>query len=200
MHKPFIIIISSPSGAGKTTISKYLIRTDKNIKMSVSSTTRSKREGETEGQDYFFTDREQFEKDVQNGKFVEHAKIFNEYYGTPANFIDQCLNEKKDVLFDIDWQGTIQVKEKFLDNIITIFILPPSFQELERRLKTRATDSESKIKERLSWAKEEITKYHLYDYVIINDDIEKAKDEVESIIKAERIKRTSHDDFIKNLG
>jgi guanylate kinase len=188
-RKGLMLILSSPSGAGKTTISKRLLDMEQGIAMSVSATTRPIRKGEIEGKDYYFVSPEKFNEMVVKGEFLEHATVFGNNYGTPAKPVAQTLAKGNDVLFDIDWQGTISLKEKCGDDVVSIFILPPSMKELENRLKVRAQDDEKVIRERMNKAANEISHWGIYDYVLVNDDIDEAVNKVIHILRAERARR-----------
>lgn len=203
-HQPFLIIISSPSGAGKSTLCKMLANNDPLIKLSISATTRDKRPEEIEGQHYFFKSKEEFKKDIDNDQFLEYAIVFNNYYGTPKQKVETELKNGHCVLFDIDWQGARKIKEKFnSDIILSIFILPPSLQELERRLKVRAQDPIEVVLKRMKEAKSEISHYNEYDYVLINDDLNKTYQKIFSIIDSKRIQMQNKNDlekFIKEFS
>jgi len=190
-HDAFILILSSPSGAGKTTLTKALLEVDKNIEMSVSCTTRPKRENEIEGKDYFFVDEEKFQNLIIEGELLEHAYVYENSYGTPKKRVEELLEEGKDVIFDIDWQGTNQLKTRIPDNIVSVFILPPSIKELESRLMKRNTEDKEIIKMRLSRAKIEISHWDSYDYVIVNKNIDQSLDLIKSILNVERLKRAN---------
>ncbi len=190
--KGILIVISSPSGAGKTSICKELLRLDNKIKPSISVTTRKPRNNETDGVDYIFISEEDFDKQISNGNFLEYANVFNNKYGTLASSTKRLLEKDHDVLFDIDWQGTQQLSQSN-NNILTIFILPPNKAEIERRLKKRETiNSESIdiVSERMSKFEDELSHWKEYDYVVTNDDFEKCISEILNIITAERKKRT----------
>lgn len=201
-RRGLLFILSSPSGAGKTTLSRLLLKNDPHITLSVSATTRPKRQGEVDGVDYHFISKETFDTMVEKGEFLEYANVFSAQYGTPKQQVENVLASGKDVLFDIDWQGTETVTAKARADVVSIFILPPSMQELERRLHTRAQDSEEVIQKRMSKAAEEISHWHSYDYVIINEDIEQSLQHITTILAAERLKRarqTTLDGFIGKL-
>ncbi len=185
-RKGILFVISAPSGTGKTTICERLLKSLPNLKMSISHTTRSPRQDEKDGVNYFFVNREQFEKMIQNDEFVEWAEVYGNLYGTSKKIISDLINAGVDILLDIDTQGAKNIKKLYPD-IVLIFILPPSLEELERRLKNRNEDSET-IKKRLSKATNEIAQYEFYDYAVINDNLETAINEVLSIINAERLK------------
>ncbi|MCG8491906.1 MAG: guanylate kinase [Sneathiellales bacterium] len=188
-RRGLMLVLSSPSGAGKTTISRSLLADDPDLSMSVSATTRSPRPGEVDGKDYFFMEPVDFNLKVNRGELLEHAKVFDHYYGTPKKAVNDALSQGKDILFDIDWQGTQQLAQKAGDDLVSIFILPPSTQALEKRLKTRAQDSDEVVARRMSKASEEISHWAEYDYVVINDDVERCISEVKAILKAERVRR-----------
>jgi len=185
-----MIVLSSPSGAGKTTLSKAIIANDSNIKLSVSVTTRPMRNGEIDGQDYIFVDQAHYDELVKNDQMLEHAEVFGYSYGTPRKQTEEKLRAGFDILYDIDWQGALTLISKIPQDIVSIFILPPSMPVLEQRLRNRAADSESTIQRRLSEASIEISKCSFYDYIIINHDIEESISLIQNIISAERLKRT----------
>lgn len=197
-----MFVLSSPSGAGKTTISRLLLEKDDNLVMSVSATTRAKREGEKEGVDYFFISQEKFDEMVDSDLFLEYAKVFNHSYGTPKQRVDEALDAGKDVLFDIDWQGQQQLEKNCRDDLVSVFILPPSMKELENRLLKRNQDSEDVIKNRMKKASGEIKHWDVYDYIIVNHDINESLKKVSAILHAERQKRERQHGlsiFVKNL-
>ena len=189
-RRGLLFILSSPSGAGKTTISRMLLNADDEIDLSISATTRPRREGEINGVDYHFVSPEKFEKMVQKDEFYEWATVFGNRYGTPKGYIRKGLKEGRDFLFDIDWQGTQQLKQKDDQDVVTVFILPPSLAELRNRLETRAQDSPEVIDNRMERAKAEISHWAEYDYVVINDDVDECFVKVREILHAERMKRT----------
>ncbi|MCP5380726.1 MAG: guanylate kinase [Kordiimonadaceae bacterium] len=188
-RRGLLLVLSSPSGAGKSTLSKLLLEKDDDIYLSVSSTTRPPRPGEVEGRDYHFVSQADFEQLVNENGFLEYATVFDHSYGTPAAPVEQMIRNGKDVMFDIDWQGTQQLHEKVGSDLVRVFILPPSKAELEKRLKTRAQDTDEVVAKRMAKANSEISHWAEYDYVIINDDLEKAEAELFTILKAERMKR-----------
>jgi guanylate kinase len=188
-RRGLMLVLSSPSGAGKTTISRSLLEEDDDLSMSVSATTRAPRPGEVEGKDYYFMQPVDFNLLINRDELLEHAKVFDHYYGTPKKAVEEALKAGKDILFDIDWQGTQQLAQKAGDDLVSIFILPPSTQALEQRLKTRAQDSDEVVAKRMSKASEEISHWAEYDYVVVNDDIERCRSEVKAILKAERVRR-----------
>jgi guanylate kinase len=188
-RRGLMLVLSSPSGAGKTTLSKMLLEADRNISLSVSATTRAMRSGEIHAQDYFFIAHDEFEKWHQQGRFLEQAVVFGNRYGTPREVVDGALSAGRDVLFDIDWQGTQQLKEKMRDDLVSVFILPPSHAELERRLRNRNLDSPDVVASRMAKASDEISHWPEYDYIIVNTDLGKALADVQAILNAERLKR-----------
>jgi len=198
-----MLVMSSPSGAGKTTITRALLEKDDDLSMSVSATTREPRPGEVDGKDYFFIDKAKFEDMVAKGEFLEHAKVFDNYYGTPKGPVDDALAAGKDVLFDVDWQGARDLRHAARDDQVSIFILPPSHEELERRLYTRAQDSEEVVKKRMSKAASEMSHWGEYDYIVINVDIEDSVAQVEAILTAERLSRprqTGLPEFVESMS
>jgi guanylate kinase len=189
-RRGLMLVLSSPSGAGKTTLSRALLAGDDDLALSVSMTTRPMRAGEREGVDYFFVSTGRFDAAVRNGEFLEHAIVFDYRYGTPSAPVMDALASGRDVLFDIDWQGTQQLKEKAREDLVSIFVLPPSHAELERRLKARAQDSDDVVSRRMAKAADEISHWAEYDYVIVNDELDSALANVIAILGAERLKRT----------
>jgi guanylate kinase len=188
-RRGLMLVLSSPSGAGKTTLSRMLLKADRNVELSVSVTTRPQRRGEVDGRDYHFIGLAQFKAMVKSGKLLEWAEVFGHCYGTPRRPVEKALRAGRDVLFDIDWQGTQQLREKARDDLVSVFILPPSVGELERRLKRRAQDSHLIIGLRMAKAAGEMSHWPEYDYVIVNRDKDEAFVEVEAILAAERRKR-----------
>ena len=188
-RRGLMLVLSSPSGAGKTTLSRLLLESDPNVAMSVSATTRPKRPGEIDGRDYFFIADEKFQWMIEAGEFLEHATVFGHRYGTPREPVQEALTAGRDVLFDIDWQGTQQLRQQVREDVVTIFVLPPSRAELERRLHTRAQDSAEVVAKRMAKANDEISHWAEYDYVIVNEDVARAQAQVETILMAERLKR-----------
>ena len=189
-RRGLMLVLSSPSGAGKTSIARSLLTRDKEINMSVSATTRPRRPGEAEGKDYYFIDEEKFKTDINKGLFLEYARVFDHYYGTPLGLVQKLLSSGCDVLFDIDWQGTQQIKAKARDDLVSIFVLPPSTAELEKRLITRAQDSAEVVAGRMARAADEMSHYPEYDYIIVNHDLDQSIDAVHTILKAERLRRS----------
>jgi len=188
-RRGLMLVLSSPSGAGKTTLSRRLLESDANVSLSVSVTTRPKRPGEVEGRDYLFVGDGDFERMAEAGEFLEHALVFGYRYATPRGPVLEALASGRDVLFDIDWQGTQQLRQQVREDVVTIFVLPPSREELERRLHSRAQDSDEVVAKRMEKANDEISHWAEYDYIIVNQDIERAQREVETILTAERLKR-----------
>jgi guanylate kinase len=188
-RRGLLIVLSSPSGAGKTTISRMLMESDDEVTMSVSATTRPKRPGETDDVDYHFVDDAEFDRMIHSGEFVEWAPVFGHRYGTPKNPVKDALRAGRDILFDIDWQGTQQLQAAMGEDLVTIFILPPSMKELERRLHERGTDSQQVIDDRMSRAASEISHWPEYEYVLVNTDADRCLDQVRAIVAAERLKR-----------
>ena len=189
-RRGLLIVLSSPSGAGKSTISRMLLRSDPEVTMSVSATTRPKRPGEIEDVDYHFVSDAEFEGLIAAGEFVEWAPVFNYRYGTPKGPVKAALKAGRDILFDIDWQGTQQLEAAMGEDLVTIFILPPSMAELERRLRSRGTDTEEVIRDRMARAAGEISHWPEYDYVLVNRDTDECLADVRAIVAAERLKRT----------
>lgn len=188
-RRGFMFVLSSPSGGGKTTISRLLLENDDNLTLSISATTRPMRPKEQDEVDYYFLAKQVFEQKVKEGAFLEYAEIFNNYYGTPKERVEQSLEKGTDVLFDIDWQGTHQLAARAREDLVSVFILPPSMAELERRLRARGQDSDEVIKERMAKASLEISHWDSYDYVIINNSLEESLRKVSSILRAERLRR-----------
>jgi guanylate kinase len=188
-RRGLMLVLSSPSGAGKTTLSRRLLQNDSLVTMSVSATTRPRRPNEVEGRDYFFKREAEFAAMVEAGEFLEHAVVFANRYGTPKAPVFAALKAGRDVLFDIDWQGTQQLRQEARDDVVSIFVLPPSRAELERRLKARAEDPSDVIAKRMAKADDEISHWAEYDYVVVNDAVALAEAKVATILKAERLKR-----------
>ncbi len=184
-----MLVLSSPSGAGKTTIARRLLEREKGLTMSVSATTRPPRPGETDGKDYRFVDEEAFERMVGAGEFLEHARVFGNRYGTPRQPVEAALAAGRDVLFDVDWQGTQQLSANAGDDVVSVFILPPSTAELEKRLRERAQDSADVVRARMSRASSEMSHWAEYDYIVVNRDIDDSVARVEASLTAERQKR-----------
>ncbi|NOZ42163.1 MAG: guanylate kinase [Alphaproteobacteria bacterium] len=188
-RRGLLLVLSSPSGAGKSTLSRLLLARDKNITLSVSMTTRTARPGEQDGVDYNFVSTAEFEALVAADGFLEHARVFDHYYGTPAAPVEAAIKAGRDVLFDIDWQGTQQLSQKVSRDLVRVFILPPGKAELERRLQQRAQDSAEVVERRMSKANQEISHWAEYDYIIINNNLKQAERQLFAILQAERLKR-----------
>lgn len=192
-RRGLMYVMSSPSGAGKTTITRALLKNNPDVMISVSATTRPRRAGEVHTQDYYFVGLDEFRNMVDSGEMLEHAKVFENYYGTPRGPVEAALASGKDVLFDIDWQGTQQLSEIAREDLVTVFILPPSRGDLEKRLRNRSRDTQETdedIRGRMSKAANEMSHYSEYDYVIVNHDIHEAIRKAQLILDAERLKRT----------
>lgn len=201
-RRGLMLVLSSPSGAGKTTLSRRLLDSDPELTMSVSATTRHPRPGEVDGKDYYFLKTEDFGIMRNKDEFLESAKVFDNYYGTPRGPVEEALKAGKDVLFDIDWQGTQQLTENAKGDLVKVFILPPSAHELERRLKARAQDSDEVVFRRMAEASEEISHYSEYEYIIVNDDVDNTFRELQAILHAERLRlerQTGLSNFVKRL-
>jgi guanylate kinase len=201
-RRGLMLVLSSPSGAGKTTLSRLLLRSDRNVELSISVTTRPKRRGEVDGRDYHFIDRTRFDEMVKRGELLEWAEVFGHRYGTPRMPVIKALQAGRDVLFDIDWQGTQQLREKARTDLVSVFILPPTAKELERRLKRRAQDSNAVIGSRMAKASDEMSHWPEYDYVVVNREKREAFAELRGILAAERLKRERQiglSDFVRRL-
>jgi len=201
-RRGLMLVISSPSGAGKSTLSRRLLANDPNIAMSISVTTRPKRANEEDGKDYIFVTPERFEELVRSDAFLEHATVFGNRYGTPKAAVEKVLADGRDILFDIDWQGAQQLAQQARDDLVRVFILPPSRAELERRLRGRAEDPPEVVLRRMAEANNEISRWSEYDYVIINEDIDEAQKQLEAIVAAARLNRqrqTGLVDFVRRL-
>jgi guanylate kinase len=201
-RRGLMLVLSSPSGAGKTSIARELLALDENLQMSISATTRPRRPGEVHGVDYEFIQPNTFREMIDDEKLLEYAKVFDYYYGTPRYPVEKALALGKDVLFDIDWQGTQQLAEHVGSDLIRVFILPPSTRDLERRLRTRAQDSVSVVDNRMAKAMDEISHYPEYDYIVVNTVLKESVRNVRSILTSERLKRQRQiglTDFIKRL-
>lgn len=204
-RRGLMYVMSSPSGAGKTTITRALLKNNQDVEISISATTRPRRAGEVHGQDYFFIEPDEFRAMAENNEMLEHAKVFDHYYGTPKAPVEKALSSGKDVLFDIDWQGTQQLEEMAREDLVTVFILPPSRQELEKRLRTRSRDTretDEQIRGRMEKAADEMSHYMEYDYVIVNNDIDLAIEKAQAILDGERLKKRriqGLSDFVRGL-
>lgn len=188
-RRGLMLVLSSPSGAGKTTLSRKLLAEERGLELSISVTTRARRRGEVDGRHYHFIDHKRFERLARAGELLEHADVFGHRYGTPRKPVEKALRAGRDVLFDIDWQGTQQLRERAADDLVSVFLLPPSIPELERRLHTRAQDDDAVIRARMAKAAGEMSHWAEYDYVVINRDLDRAFREVHAILAAERLKR-----------
>jgi guanylate kinase len=189
-RRGLMLVLSSPSGAGKTTISRRLLGNDKDITLSVSHTTRAKRKGETDGKDYHFIDKDTFTQMRDEGAFLEWAVVFDNYYGTTRAPVELALRDGRDVLFDVDWQGAETLRKAAAGDVVSVFILPPSAEALEDRLKTRAEDSDEVVLRRMRGASNEIQHWHEYDYIVVNYDIDRSVTAVRAILVAERLRRS----------
>jgi len=201
-RRGLMLVLSSPSGAGKTTLSRRLLGQKDGIDLSISVTTRPKRRGEVEGRHYHFIDRKRFDELMRGSELLESAEVFGHFYGTPRRPVEKALKAGRDVLFDIDWQGTQQLREKMPQDLVSVFVLPPSIPELERRLHTRAQDDDKVIRSRMAKAAGEMSHWAEYDYVVINRDLNRAFEEVRAILAAERLKRerqTGLSAFVRGL-
>ena len=188
-RRGLLLILSSPSGAGKSTLSQMLMAWDPTMRFSVSATTRSPRPGEVDGREYYFRDRQTFESLVQSGEMLEHAEVFGNLYGSPLGPVQVAMEAGTDTVFDIDWQGGQQIKQAMRGDVVSIFILPPSIAELDRRLRGRAQDSEAVIGTRMAKSRDEISHWAEYDYVLVNDDLGQTFDRLRTILTAERLRR-----------
>ena len=188
-RRGLMLVLSSPSGAGKTTLSRRLLEEDGGVTLSISVTTRKMRPGEKDGRDYHFIDQHRFDELIDKDELLEYAEVFDNYYGTPRTPVMDALAKGRDVLFDIDWQGTRQLLDKMRDDVVTVFVLPPSADELKARLERRAEDSQSIIAQRLQNALEEISHWREYDYILVNRDLDKSFMRLRAILTAERLKR-----------
>jgi guanylate kinase len=201
-RRGLMLVLSSPSGAGKTSLSRRLLAEEPEVDLSISVTTRPRRMSEIDGQDYHFIDRERYDAMVRNGELLEWAEVFGNCYGTPRRPVEAALAKGRDVLFDIDWQGAKQLVDNVRKDLATIFLLPPSLAELERRLRRRAEDSEQAIAQRMAKAAEEVSHWDEYDYVVVNSDLDRAFAEVRAILTAERLKRARQpglSDFVTKM-
>lgn len=196
-RRGLLIILSSPSGAGKSTLAKRLLAWDTGMRFSISATTRAPRPGEEHGREYYFHTREEFIQMVDSGEMLEHAEVFGNFYGSPKGPVESAINGGQDVLFDVDWQGGQQVRNSALGkHVLSIFILPPSIPELERRLISRGQDSKEVIDNRMAKSRDEISHWPEYDYVLVNDDLEATEDRLKTIISAERLRLTQQPDVV----
>jgi len=201
-RRGIMFVLSSPSGAGKTTITRRLLESDSGLEMSVSMTTRPKRSDEIDGRDYHFAEESRFRKMIENGEFLEYAKVFGHWYGTPREPVEDAMAEGRDVVFDIDWQGRGQLAEAMPNEIVQVFILPPTWEELEQRLRRRAQDPDDVVAARMAEANDEMSHFVDYDYVVINSSLDEAVNRVQSILVAERQRRerrTGLEEFVAGL-
>jgi guanylate kinase len=187
-RRGLMLVLSSPSGAGKTTLSRMLLA-EKQAELSISVTTRAQRPGEVDGQHYHFIDKARFERMVKDNELLEWATVFDNSYGTPRKPVEAALSAGRDMLFDLDWQGTQQMREKARDDLVSVFVLPPSIPELERRLRSRAQDPDNVIRARMAKAGDEMSHWAEYDYVVINENVDQSLTQVRAILAAERLKR-----------
>ena len=197
-----MLVLSSPSGAGKTTISREILKREPAMTLSISATTRQPRPGEVEGKDYFFVTGERFSRMVEEEAFLEHARVFENRYGTPRAPVEAALSEGRDVLFDIDWQGTQQLRESARDDLVSVFILPPSMASLEERLRSRAQDSDEVVRQRMAKAADEMSHWAEYDYIVLNEKIADSVEKVSAILHAERLRldrQSGLRDFVERL-
>ena len=202
-RRGLLLILSSPSGAGKSTLAKQLMAWDPAIRFSVSATTRAPRPGEVDGKDYYFVNRTDFLRQAETGEMLEHAEVFENLYGSPRAPVVKALENGKDVLFDVDWQGGQQIRQAMRDDAVLIFVLPPSLAELEKRLRGRGQDSEAVIAKRMAKSRDEISHWAEYDYVLVNKDLPAAFEELKSIVVAERLRRDRQPDlpdFVRALN
>jgi guanylate kinase len=203
-RKGLLLILSSPSGAGKSTLARRLMQWDTTMRFSVSATTRAPREGEEDGREYYFRTRDQFENLVKMGEMLEHAEVFGNLYGSPRAPVEQAMSEGRDTLFDIDWQGGQQIRNSALGrDVVSVFVLPPSIAELDRRLRTRGQDSDDVIASRMAKSQSEISHWAEYDYVLVNDDLDRTFADLAVILLAERLRRDRQPDlsgFVRGLN
>ena len=201
-RRGFMLVLSSPSGAGKTTIARALRQNEPDVVMSISVTTRPPRPGEENGKDYYFVSEKEFHEMTKSGELLEHARVFDNYYGTPREHVEKELSAGRIVLFDIDWQGTQQLKSNARDDLASIFILPPSLEELERRLKGRGQDSDEVVRNRMARASSEMSHWPEYDYVVVNQDVDESIAQAQAILAAERQRRSRQKglaDFVNSM-
>ncbi|KAF0674771.1 guanylate kinase [Profundibacterium mesophilum] len=199
-RRGLLIILSSPSGAGKSTLAKRLMLWDDALSFSVSATTRAPRAGELDGREYYFRSRDEFAAMIAGGEMLEHAEVFGNFYGSPAAPVQAAITEGRDVLFDIDWQGGQQIRNSILGkHTLSIFILPPSIPELERRLRSRAQDSDGVIAARMRKSRDEISHWPEYDYVLVNDDLDETEERLKTIVSAERMRISQQPSLVETV-
>ena len=198
-RRGMLFILSSPSGAGKTTLAKRLMEADPDVTLSVSATTRNPREGEVDGVDYHFVTKEAFSKMVVEGDMLEHATVFDNYYGSPRAPVEKVLAKGRDVLFDVDWQGAQQIRDSMKDDVVSVFILPPSVEELESRLRNRGLDDDATIRNRMDKSLAEMEHWPEYDYVLINTELEACESQLGSVLAAERLKRRRREEGLNAM-
>ena len=198
-RRGMLFILSSPSGAGKTTLARRLMEADPDVTLSVSATTRKPREGEVDGVDYHFVTKDAFAKMAVEGEMLEHATVFDNYYGSPRAPVEKVLAEGRDVLFDVDWQGAQQIRDSMKDDVVSVFILPPSVEELEARLRNRGLDDDATIRNRMDKSIAEMLHWPEYDYVLINADLETCGSQLGSVLAAERLKRTRREEGLGTM-
>ena len=199
-RRGLLIILSSPSGAGKTTLARRLQAWDNAIEFSISATTRPPRTGEEHGREYYFHTREQFETKISEGAMLEHAEVFGNLYGSPLGPVDRVVQNGKDVLFDVDWQGGQQIRNSTLGkHVLSVFLLPPSIQELERRLVSRQQDAREVIEKRMAESRDEISHWPEYDYVLVNDDLDQSEEKLKTIITAERMRLSQQPSLVETV-
>lgn len=195
-----LFVLSSPSGAGKSTLSRRLLAADERFVLSISATTRPRRPAEVHGEDYLFVNQAEFDRMVAGGEMLEHARVFDNHYGTPRAPVEAAVMAGRDVLFDVDWQGTQQLRQSGLrDLVVSVFLLPPSIAELERRLRARGQDDDAVIRKRMAKSQAEISHWAEYDYVLINDDFERCFSQIETIVEAERMRRPRQRDLLAHV-
>ena len=202
VRRGLMLVLSSPSGAGKTSLSRRLLETEPNLELSVSHTTRAKRKGEVEGRDYYFVDQDMFTRMRERDEFLEWAVVFDNYYGTTRSPVEEALSKGRDILFDVDWQGADKLRESAGGDVVTVFILPPSADALAERLNERAQDSAEVVRRRMRGASNEIQHWNEYDYVVVNDDFDSTVKALRAILTAERVRRTritGLKDFVQSL-
>lgn len=198
-RRGMLFILSSPSGAGKTTLAKRLMDADPHVTLSVSATTRQPREGEVDGVDYHFVTKDAFAKMVVDGEMLEHATVFDNYYGSPRAPVEKVLSEGRDVLFDVDWQGAQQIRDSMKNDVVSVFILPPSVEELESRLRNRGLDDDATIRKRMDKSLAEMEHWPEYDYVLINSELTACESQLGSVLAAERLKRRRREEGLNAM-